>query len=47
MDTFEKEETNLVTAKMATEKIEKQTITEELRINSDDDDLNGWCFRKY
>ena len=47
VDTFEKEETNIVTAKMAAEKIENQTITEEGRVDSDDDDLNGWCFRKY
>ena len=32
---------------MAAEKIENQTITEEGRVDSDDDDLNGWCFRKY
>ena len=47
VDNFEKEETNIVTAKMAAEKIENQTITEEGRVDSDDDDLNGWCFRKY
>ena len=47
VDTFEKEETNIVTAKMAAEKIENQAINEEGRVDSDDDDLNGWCFRKY
>ena len=41
------EEINIVTAKMAAEKIENQTINEEGRVDSDDDDLNGWCFRKY
>ena len=47
VDNFEKEETNIVTAKMAAEKIENQTIKEDGRVDSDDDDLNGWCFRKY
>ena len=47
VDTFEKEETNIITAKIATEKIENQTINEEGRVDSDDDDLNGWCYRKY
>ena len=47
VDDFEKEETNIVTAKMAAEKIENQAINEEGRVDSDDDDLNGWCFRKY
>ena len=36
VDNFEKEE-----------KIENQAINEEGRVESDDDDLNGWCFRKY
>ena len=47
VDTFEKEETNILTAKMAADKIENQTINEEGRVDSDDDDLNGWCYRKY
>ena len=47
VDTFEKEEVNIVTAKLAAEKIENQTINEDGRVDSDDDDLSGWCFRKY
>ena len=47
VDTFEKEETNIVTAKMAAEKIENQAKDEDGKIDSDDDDLNGWCFRRY
>ena len=47
VDNFEKEETQKVTEKLAEEKIENQKINEDGRVDSDDDDLNGWCFRKY
>ena len=47
VDNFEKEETNIVTEKLAEEKIKSQKINEDGRVDSDDDDLNGWCFRKY
>ena len=43
VNTFEKEEVSNITAKIATEKIVKKEGEED----SDDDDLNGWCFRKY
>ena len=47
VDTFEKEETNKVITKMAAEKNENQAINEDGKVDSDDDDLNGWCFWKY
>ena len=47
VDNFEKEETQKLTEKLAEEKIENQKINEDGRVDSDDDDLNGWCFRKY
>ena len=47
-DTFEKNEISNITAKIATEKIEKINKKEEegAEEDSDDDDLNGWCYRK-
>ena len=47
VDTFESTEVNNITAKIATEKIEKMFNKKEGEEDSDDDDLNGWCFRKY
>ena len=47
VDTFEETEVKNITAKIATEKIEKMTNKKEGEEDSDDDDLNGWCYRKY
>ena len=47
VDNFDKEETSLITAKFATEKLENQGVDEDGIIYSDDDDLNGWCFREF
>ena len=47
VDNFDKEETNLITAKFVTEQLEKQNKDEDGIIYSDDDDLNGWCFRDF
>ena len=47
-DTFDKNEISNITAKIASEKIEKiNKKEEEGEEDSDDDDLNGWCYRKY
>ena len=43
VDTFDKEERYTVTAKKSIEKIEKIKINPDGKIDSDDDDLNGWC----
>ena len=43
VDIFDKEEKYAVTAKIAEEKIEQQTFNEDGIIDSDGDDLNGWC----
>jgi hypothetical protein len=43
---FESNEVNNITAKIATEKIEKMISKKENEDDSDDD-LNGWCYRKY
>ena len=47
-ETFEKDEVANIRDKIATEKIEKMVkkIDEEGE-DSEDDDLNGWCFRKF
>ena len=42
---FDENEISNVTAKIAEEKLEK--INKNIDEDSDDDDLNGWCFRKY
>ena len=47
VDLFDKEEKYAVTAKMSEEKIEKQQVDEDGQLFSDDDDLNGWCFRDF
>ena len=47
VDTFDKEEKYAVTAKMSEEKLENQKVDEDGVLFSDDDDLNGWCFRNY
>ena len=47
VENFDKEEKYSVTAKIAEEKIENQKINEEGKIDSDDDDLNGWCNRDF
>ena len=45
---FETNEINIITAKIASEKIEKMINKKEEEGDSDDDDdLNGWCYRKY
>ena len=47
VDSFETIEVNNIMAKIATEKIEKMINKNEEEKDSDDDDLNGWCYRKY
>ena len=47
VDLFDKEEKYAITAKMSEEKIEKQKVDEDGQLFSDDDDLNGWCFRDF
>ena len=44
---FEKNEKSNITGKIAQEKIEKIYKKEEGEEDSDDDDLNGWCYRKF
>ena len=46
-NTFEKTEVSNITAKIVTEKLEKANNRREGEEDSDDDDLNGWCYRKY
>ena len=48
VDTFEKNEVSNLTAKLVEEKLEKiNSKKEEGDEDSDDDDLNGWCYRKF
>ena len=47
VNTFEETEVKNITAKIASEKLEKMTNKKEGEEDSDDDDLNGWCYRKY
>ena len=46
VDNFEKNEVNTLTAKLVEEKLEKKNKKEEGEEDSDDD-LNGWCYRKF
>ena len=46
-DTYESQEVQNITAKLAMLKLEKSLNKEEGEEDSDDDDLNGWCFRRY
>ena len=47
VNNFEENEVKNITAKIAEEKIEKRINKKEGEEDSDDDDLNGWCYRKY
>ena len=47
VDSFEKNEINYLTAKLIEEKMEKINRKKEGEEDSDDDDLNGWCFRQF
>ena len=47
VDDFEKTEVNNLTAKMVEEKMEKINQKKDGEDDSDDDDLNGWCYRKF
>jgi len=47
VDTFEKNEVSNLTAKLVEEKMEKINKKKEGEEDSDDDDLNGWCYRKF
>ena len=47
MDSFEKNEVSNLTAKLVEEKMEKINKKKEGEEDSDDDDLNGWCNRKF
>ncbi len=47
VDNFEKTEVNNLTAKMVEEKMEKINQKKDGEDDSDDDDLNGWCYRKF
>ena len=47
VNTFDETEVSNITAKIATEKIEKISNKKDGEVDSDDDDLNGWCYRKY
>ena len=46
-NTFEETEVSNITAKLVTEKLERANKKGEGEEDSDDDDLNGWCYRKY
>ena len=47
VDEFESQEVSNITAKLSVLKLEKTLNKEEGEEDSDDDDLNGWCFRRY
>ena len=47
VDSFEKNEVSNLTAKLVEEKMEKINKKKEGEEDSDDDDLNGWCYRKF
>ncbi len=47
VDSFEKNEINYLTEKLIEEKMEKINRKKEGEEDSDDDDLNGWCFRQF
>jgi hypothetical protein len=47
VDSFENNEVKNLTAKLVEEKMEKIKNKKEGEEDSDDDDLNGWCYRKY
>ena len=47
VDTFEKNEVSNLTAKLVEEKMEKINKKKDGEEDSDDDDLNGWCYRKF
>ena len=47
VDTFEKNEVSNLTAKLVEEKMEKINKKKEGEEDSDDDDLNGWCYRNF
>ena len=47
VDSFEKNEINYLTAKLIEEKMEKINRKKEGEEDSDDDALNGWCFRQF
>ena len=47
VDTFESQEVSNITAKLSVLKLEKSLNKEEGEEDSDDDDLNGWCYRRY
>ena len=49
VEVFEQEEVSNITAKKIEEKLEKINIKKEEgeEADSDDDDLNGWCYRKF
>ena len=47
VDSFEKNEINYLTEKLIEEKMEKINRKKEGEEDSDDDELNGWCFRQF
>ena len=47
VDSFEKNEVSNLTAKLVEEKLEKINSKKDGEEDSDDDDLNGWCYRKF
>ena len=47
VDSFENNEVKNLTAKLVEEKMEKIKNKKDGEEDSDDDDLNGWCYRKY
>ena len=47
VDTFEKNEVSNLTAKLVEEKMEKINSKKDGEEDSDDDDLNGWCYRNF
>ena len=47
VNNFDENEVINITAKIASEKIEKRINKNEDEEDSDDDDLNGWCYRNY
>ena len=47
VDNFESDEIKNLTGKLIEEKMEKINSKKDGEEDSDDDDLNGWCYRNF